>query len=121
MKRTSIIRYDRRDWDSAIADHSRAIELEPRLVESWNNRANARRAKGDLDGAIADYDRALELNPGYALCYANRGVAWLMKGSIIEAENDFNQCRELAGHLPPHVVQRINELKTQVVGKRRGN
>ena len=44
-----------------------------------------------------------------------------MKGTIIEAESDFNQCRKLAGHLPPHVVQRINELKAQGAGKRLGN
>jgi|SoiMethySBSTD1v2_1073268.scaffolds.fasta_scaffold172268_2 tetratricopeptide (TPR) repeat protein len=80
---------------------------------SYFDRGSEWQAKGELDRAISDL--------GYALCYANRGVAWLMKGSILKAESDFNQCRELAGHLPPHVVQRINELKIQVVGKRPGN
>jgi len=36
-----------------------------------------------------------------------------MKGLINEAERDFEQCREIAGHLPPHIVQHINELKVR--------
>ncbi len=33
---------------------------------AYNNRGNARRAKGDLDGAIADFTEALRLDPSLA-------------------------------------------------------
>jgi tetratricopeptide (TPR) repeat protein len=50
------------DLEGAIADYSRALELNPRYATAYHNRGIAKRARGDLDGSIADYSRALELN-----------------------------------------------------------
>jgi tetratricopeptide (TPR) repeat protein len=49
------------DHDGAIADYSRAIELDPKQPRVYINRGFAKQAKGDVDGAIADYNRASEL------------------------------------------------------------
>jgi tetratricopeptide (TPR) repeat protein len=51
------------DWDGAIAQFNRAIDLNPGFVEAYANRGAARNAKGDLDGALADFDKAIELKP----------------------------------------------------------
>jgi tetratricopeptide (TPR) repeat protein len=51
-----------REWDKAIADLTRAIELEPKNGCYWAFRGDAYRGKGDLQKAMADYDTALE-NP----------------------------------------------------------
>jgi len=51
------------DLDGALADYSRAIELDPKYAPAYYNRGIAKNAKGDLDGAIADYNRAVELDP----------------------------------------------------------
>jgi tetratricopeptide (TPR) repeat protein len=53
------------DLDGAIADYTRAIELDPRSADAYFNRGNAKKAKGDLDGATADYNRSRELG-GFA-------------------------------------------------------
>ena len=57
------MRLARGDADGALADYSAALDVNPRYVEAYNNRATVRRARGDLDGAIADYVRALALVP----------------------------------------------------------
>jgi tetratricopeptide (TPR) repeat protein len=55
------------DLDRAIADHSEAIRLNPKLSNAYYNRGNAYRNKGefrkpgDRARAIADYRKALEL------------------------------------------------------------
>jgi tetratricopeptide (TPR) repeat protein len=54
-------RYKQKDWDRAIADCSKAIELDPQLRDSYLIRGTIfRDAKGNLDGAIADFDRPLK-------------------------------------------------------------
>jgi tetratricopeptide (TPR) repeat protein len=62
------------DFDGAIQDTTRALELDPRHVEAWVYRAGARMNKGDLDGAIEDLTRAIELAPGNALAWAGRAT-----------------------------------------------
>ena len=69
--------------EAALADFSKAIELDPHYAVAYNSRAAAKRAEGDLDGALADFTKAVELNPQYAVAYSNRGVAKL-------AASDFN-------------------------------
>jgi len=83
------------DLDGAIADHNRALELNPKSAGYYNNRGLAKRNKGDLDGAIADYDRALELNPKYAAAYSNRGDAKHAKGDLDGAIADYNRAVQL--------------------------
>src|SRR5438128_7669797 len=71
------------DHDGAIADYSRAIELDPKFaVGAYSNRGLAKQAKGDLDGAIADYNRAIELDPKLAIFYYLRALAKEAKGDL---------------------------------------
>ena len=51
--------------DRAIADFSKALEIDPRLAAVYYNRAAIYRAKSEIDRAIADYSKAIEVNPLY--------------------------------------------------------
>jgi len=59
--------------DQAIADYTKAIELDPRFALAYNNRGWAYHEKGLHDQAIADYTKAIELDPRFALAYIYRG------------------------------------------------
>ena len=85
------------DYDRAIADHTRAIELDPKYVSAYNNRGFAYGSKGDYNRAIADYTRAIELDPNYALAYDNRGATYKynVKGDYDRAIADFTKAIEL--------------------------
>lgn len=83
------------DLDGAIADYSRAIELDPREPKGYYNRGSAKQEKNDLDGAIADFSRAIELNPQYVFAYNNRGTARLDKGDPDGAIADHSRAIEI--------------------------
>jgi lipoprotein NlpI len=83
------------DFEGAIADYNRAIELDPKYAAAYSNRGNAKQAKGDLDGAIADCNRAIELDPKDAVAHKNRGVAKKSKGDLKGAIADYTRAIEL--------------------------
>jgi tetratricopeptide (TPR) repeat protein len=67
-------RYARGDYDGAIADYDRAIQLEPDSYVAYVTRGIAKRAKADYDGALADYNKAIQLKPGFYTAYVTRGA-----------------------------------------------
>ncbi len=70
-------KYAREDWDGAIADYTKVLELEPRNVAAWNNRGNARDKKGDLEGALLDYSKAIEIDPNDVIALRNRANQYI--------------------------------------------
>ncbi len=78
-------------YDQAIADYTKALEKDPRLVEAYTNRGLAHEAKGQLDQAIADYTKALGINPQEASAYVSRGYAYHAKGQYKRAIGDFTK------------------------------
>ncbi len=81
--------------DSAIADYTQTIKLDPKNAPAYNNRGNARKDKGDLDGAIADYNQAIQIDPKYTFAYNNRGTARHDKKDHDGAIADYNQAIQL--------------------------
>ena len=67
------------DMNGAIADLSRAIDLDPKSEPAVYRRGAFKLQKGDCDGAIMDLSRAIELSPNTADYYNDRGLAKLNK------------------------------------------
>jgi tetratricopeptide (TPR) repeat protein len=89
-------RAEKGDYEGAIADLTKAIELNPKQARAYAERGWARRQRGDYDGAIADYNRAIELAPRVSSAYYdNRGLARLEKGDCGGAIADFTKVIEL--------------------------
>ncbi|MDR2700912.1 MAG: CHAT domain-containing protein [Spirochaetaceae bacterium] len=94
-----IAHYNAGDYDSAIADYTQAIALEPKDYYAYNNRGLAYVAKGELDRAIADYTQAIALNPKYDAAYNNRGIAYAAKGELDRAITDYTRAIKLNSKL----------------------
>ena len=56
-------KYNKKDYQEAIAGYDKAIELNPKDVRAYYNRGNAKYELKQYQEAIADYDKAIELNP----------------------------------------------------------
>ena len=83
------------DIDEKLRFYNEAIRLQPDYAVAFNNRGNARAAKGDIEGAIKDYSEAIRLKPDHALAFYNRGDARRAKGDHEGAEQDFRQANSL--------------------------
>ncbi len=83
------------DYDRAIADHNKAIELDPRYAKAYNNRG-VDYADKDYEKALADYNKAVELDPKYAMAYLNRGnIFRKKKGDFDRAIAEYNKALEV--------------------------
>ena len=60
------------DYDRAIEDYNRAIDLNPDHADAYSNRGLVCEIKGDYDRAIEDYNKAIELKPDLAEAYRGR-------------------------------------------------
>lgn len=91
------------DYEGAILDYNKAIQLNPAFKEAIVSRAVAKTFLGDREGAIADYDRCTALFPAYAMPYYNRGGLYLEEKKHELALADF----KLAVELDPKYLKAI--------------
>ena len=83
------------DYEGAIRDFTKAIEIIPYYAGSYDNRGIAKRYIGDYEGAITDHTRAIELNPDCYGAYSNRANAKLEMGNYEGAIADLTKAVEL--------------------------
>lgn len=95
------------DYDMAIVDLTRAIELKPDSVKSYVNRAALYRKTGDFYKAIEDNLKVIEFYPGKATAYNNLGAAYASLGNFVEAQKNFR----IATELDPGLKDAQNNLK----------
>ncbi len=87
--------FEAKDPEEQLRFYSNAIRLQPDLAVAFNNRGNARQAKGDVDGAVADYSEAIRLQPDFAAAFNNRGNARQAKGDVDGAVADYSEAIRL--------------------------
>ncbi len=83
------------DVAGAIADCTRALQMDPLAVDAWFLRAAAKMQQADYAGALADFTRVLEFDPKNADAYAYRGAIKARTGDYAGALADLNQAVEL--------------------------
>jgi zinc protease len=88
-------KFQANDLAGALADFTRAIEVDPRFAAAYVNRSVCRLQQGDVDGAVADCTKAIELDPKISLAYSNRGAARISKGDLAAALADFTEALRL--------------------------
>ena len=83
------------EFDAAIGDYSKAIELNAKEPTVYFSRALAYYNLKNFNLAIADYDKAIELDPQESTAYFNRGNALEKVGNFEKALTDYQKAVEL--------------------------
>ena len=88
--------------DEAIACYRKAIELDPKMVISYDNLSTIYLSKKDYDAAIAIASKGIELGSrndrNKAACYMNLGSAQFRKGQVDEAFANLKMAIEITPH-----------------------
>ena len=92
-----------KEYDKAIADFDKAIELDPRYAttyhpqeaSAYHDRGLAWYAQQAYAKAIADYDEAIALDPQKASAYHDRGLAWYAQQAYAKAIADYDEAIRL--------------------------
>ncbi len=91
--------YERGDCDSAIADYTRAIDLNPKFAEAYNNRAYTYMVQHNYAAALPDLEKAIELRPDYVNALMNRGdiYNYYYEINYDSAVADYNRILQMGG------------------------
>jgi tetratricopeptide (TPR) repeat protein len=94
------------DLAGALADYSRALELNPRNVRALNGRALTKIDLKDLQGALADVDRAIALDPTYANSFDTSAKVRMELKDYRRAVSDESRAIELSPKFSNYWVMR---------------
>lgn len=84
-----------RNYEAAIADYNKTIEINDKFSWPYLNRAIAYGRLKRWNEAIVDYGRALDIDPHYASAYNGRAWTYCQIGKFEEALVDANKALEL--------------------------
>jgi len=98
---------DSPDLSKAVADYTRALELHPRFVYAYYNRARALSSQMKLAPAIKDFNMTVKLDPHHASAFFNRGMCYQKK-----VRNDWMKSYELCPK--PEVVGFVRQINTML-------
>lgn len=110
---------DSGQYEQAILEFTKAIELDPAYTKAYSERAYAYYQKGEYEKALSDCNKIIELGPendfSASMSYYNRGLAYKSLGQKAEAIADFEKSIELnpSSAWEEQVRQEIEELQGQ--------
>ncbi len=76
------------EYDKAIADFTKAIDIEPRDIRVYTNRGMAFRMLKRYDDSLRDFNKSLELNPLWPDTFYGRSLTYYDLGDIQHALED---------------------------------
>ena len=97
-------KYNLKDYEGAILDYDKVIELSPDYADAFYNRGLAKYILKNYEDAIIDFTQAIQSNPNYTNAYNERGDAKYAledyQGAILDYEKaiELNSDNENAYH-----------------------
>lgn len=84
-------KYDREDYQGAIANYNKAIELVPYLASAYYNRSLIKSTLQDRQGAILDLSWTITVKPNHFYAYYDRALLEYGLGNRQEALQDLDR------------------------------
>ena len=83
------------DYEGAIADYTKAIELDGINPTYFDNRALSKTSKEDFAGAVEDYSASIDIYPNDAETYYQRALVKISMSNNYDGCLDFKRAEEL--------------------------
>lgn len=88
---------DKGDFDSAILDYSRVVEVNPEYTAAYINKGILFGRLGNFNAAIENFNKAIAMDPSDTEAYYNRGIAYKQLNYNDLAQKDFQTAAGLQG------------------------
>ena len=88
-------KYIAKDFEGAIEEYTKAIELDPNIVAAYNNRGLAKHELKAFESAKEDFTKAIELDPNLVVAFISRGLAKHGLEDFKGAVEDYTKAIEL--------------------------
>jgi tetratricopeptide (TPR) repeat protein len=85
--------YKQGDYQGAITEYTKAIEINPQDASTYFNRGKAKVKLGDYRGSIADFTKSIQIHPENATAYFNRAYS---KGQLQDLKGACDDWRKAA-------------------------
>jgi tetratricopeptide (TPR) repeat protein len=95
--------FHHQNYDAAIAEYTKALEIDPENAEAFDRRGHVYFQKGDLDHALPDFNQALTFNPRSADAFLHRGLVHMARGYHDLAVVDLNTSLDIQ----PYVLEAL--------------
>ena len=82
------------DFQNAIADFTKSLEINPKSGGSLLGRGKCKKALGDNKGALEDFTQVINLYPEYPYGYAERGDVKILMNDNAAALEDYKKALE---------------------------
>lgn len=96
---------EKSEYEEAVKELSKAIELEPKFGTAYYNRSLAYMEMKEYEKAISDINKAIELSNNVFGFYNHRGLIFLFQKDYKKAVEDFNKSLTIE---PRNIVAYIN-------------
>jgi tetratricopeptide (TPR) repeat protein len=83
--------HSKNDFDAALGDRSKIIQLAPTDSEAYRLRGNVYVDKEEFDKALADFDTSIGFTPNNPLTYDDRGQIFARKNDYHNAITDYTE------------------------------
>ncbi|HEC11700.1 MAG TPA: tetratricopeptide repeat protein [Acidiferrobacteraceae bacterium] len=108
------------DFDSAIWDFSKALDLDSTMDLAYFGRGMAHGRNGEIDAGINDLTVYIKRHPDSSLAFTKRGVRYLWKGDRMQARADLSKAvalnpRNAEAHDDLGVVYALDEKPAKAI------
>ncbi|MDP4206416.1 MAG: tetratricopeptide repeat protein [Bacteroidota bacterium] len=94
------------DYDLAISDYQKVLDLNPHFLFALFNRANIYCKTGEYKKAEEDYSRIIELEPDFGEAYFNRGLVRIYLDEPEKGAMDLSKAGELGIQNAYNIIKR---------------
>jgi tetratricopeptide (TPR) repeat protein len=84
-------KFERKDYQGAIAEYDQAVEIVPYLADAYYNRSTIKATLNDREGAIEDLSWAIAVKPNHFRAYYDRAILQYEGGNRRSALEDLDR------------------------------